>query len=120
MPLDLQFSSLADNSSFNLTEIFLAIQLPPHLIETRTFVATKRYSIERIDDVIDEAANWLRELRANKDMQSKKYYEVVGRRASDNHAQMASELGIELPKPDSEGKYKQIGIEFADYLVSPK
>jgi len=82
--------------------------VPP---ETRTYATTRMYRIDKIDDIINDAVNWLSELKENKDTQAKKYYEGAEKIALNNHAQICSMLGIELPKPNSDGKYKQLRID---------
>jgi len=90
---------------------------------TRVFVTKKGikkgYMIEKIDRSIKGAEKWLRELKESKDMEAKKYVKAVENIALHNNTLIASELGIEMPKPNSEGKYKQLSIVWQALLKSP-
>ena len=87
--------------------------VPP---ETIMYVTMSRYRVHGFVDVLDNVTHCLKELRANKNTQAEQYYEVAEKRALNTHAQIASELSIELPNPNSNGRYKRLRIDLRAFV----
>jgi len=78
----------------------------------RTYVTLTKYRIHDLGDVIGHIAQTLRMLEADKDAKASKYEDAIGNRAPIENAKIASVLGIEPPKPSSDGMYREVTIAF--------
>ena len=76
------------------------------------FMTTKSFFPRKIDRAIKNIKNCLRDLKESKDKQAKGFLEDMENRASSNHLEIVSALGIKLPIANSGGKYKVLRIVF--------
>jgi hypothetical protein len=80
--------------------------------ETRTYLSLTKYRVHDFDRVISHVVNRVRALKTNRGTQARRYKDAGEEHALREHAKIASVLGIELPKPNSDGNYEKVRVEF--------